>query len=1288
MKRAALFFFLSLAALPLLATEVTQDITVNTTWTVANSPYVLTGDINVSGPNNPVLTIEAGVVVKGNAGARLTINAPDKGTLDVNASATNPVRFTSNGPATRGFWSGLYFGSAAGATPSRVNYAVVEYAGSTSPLRGGITSFAQSVRFDVLTIRENLGAGIVINAGSVSINGSEITSNGGPGINAVGGTSLYFTTTRFTNNSGYAVTMPPEMLLSTRGGNTATGNTGGNALEIRAGTITSNSTWKLLGSGFPYVVSGLVAVRAVNASASVPVLTVEPGVTVKFNQAADLLINHGERGVFQANGTAEQPILFTSNGPATPGYWAGLGFSTAATASVPPSKISHATIEFAGIVSAQRGGVTIRSGSVILEHVTLTNNLLAGVLLRDGALTVIDSTSVGNDGAGLKATGGTALSLDGTSFTRNTGKAVDMVPFVPLLSAGNLSAADNAAGGDGICYSAGTIAVSTAWPASTLPYILTGNINVLGPSVPVLTIAAGNEIRFNSGVGLIVHEGNAGALQANGTAAKRIRFTSNGTQAPGSWGGIVFGTGSGPASRISYATVEYAGHSSGWGAITVRTQAPEFDHLVLRENLYAGLLARDQGTPRISNSQFLGNPRGIATFGATAKVHATLNYWSSANGPCLEPCTGAQSVTPSVTYEPWLVAAPNEPFYLSSATHKNPTFNPLIGTQSFVEYGTSMSGNVTVAIRNAANQLVRTLTASSPETVFWNGKDESGVVQPNGKYDYEIAATAQSQVPAVVARGFAFIDHTRALTLSNPTVTQAFFSPNADAVQDTTMVSAASNFDDTSWTVSVLDASNNVVRTQTGNGLSFAFDWNGQDGAAALQRDGVYKLRVEASVGAAPAGASVTKDASTTLDNTPPVALIATPEANQRISNIYANGSTLLTPTGTASDLNLLDWNLHVGPGANPPGNSWSPLGFGTATVTAGGLVAPPWETVNRVGVYALRLTVRDKAGNLTAFIRTPITFAHFKAEQSVYEFNGSTNGTVTYTSTVPFPVTESIVVKNLAGNVVRNLVGPVLRNTGTFQDVFNGRGDDNALLPDGPYFYVAIVQADGYTFHWDLSNVMRNLFPYFNDGLVIAPFDPFNNKPMTFNYNFPFPGRVSVATNTVNKFVDGNCAAPSSTFFCAAEKVWQESGPQTFTWWGIDHTGAYRTIRGVGIRSDTNEFPQNASILFGSKPKLRGVKVTPPVFGPEVGQQAIEFDLEFTGKPVSVSIDLVNLATKSVLRTLTAPSQPSGHGSVLWDGRAHNGMLVAPGRYNVIVTVTDGIGNVVRSGILTEIQY
>ncbi|MCG8641937.1 MAG: hypothetical protein MI862_19570, partial [Desulfobacterales bacterium] len=98
-------------------TPVSGNITTDTTWTLDNSPYIVTKDISVLGTDGEddvtTLTIEPGVVVRFAAGSGLGIgtnNYSNRGALIARGTETEPIIFTSHAqtPAP-GDWDGIFF---------------------------------------------------------------------------------------------------------------------------------------------------------------------------------------------------------------------------------------------------------------------------------------------------------------------------------------------------------------------------------------------------------------------------------------------------------------------------------------------------------------------------------------------------------------------------------------------------------------------------------------------------------------------------------------------------------------------------------------------------------------------------------------------------------------------------------------------------------------------------------------------------------------------------------------------------------------------------------------------------------------------------------------------------------------------------------------------------------------------------------------------------------------------------------------------------------------------------
>jgi flagellar hook assembly protein FlgD len=519
------------------------------------------------------------------------------------------------------------------------------------------------------------------------------------------------------------------------------------------------------------------------------------------------------------------------------------------------------------------------------------------------------------------------------------------------------------------------------------------------------------------------------------------------------------------------------------------------------------------------------------------------------------------------------------------------------------------------------------------------------------------------------------------VTISNVTISDPFFSPNADGSHDATTVAANAPSVDTAWTVTVVSPSGATVRTASRSGAALSFTWDGRDQGGVVQPDGTYTFALKAVDGIHEASVAT----SAVLDRTNPMAAILSPSSGQILSNVRQSGSSNTTATGTTSDINLLDWNVSAGPA------SGSLTVFGTGSTAVSNATLGAWTTAGLAnGTYMIRLEVRDRAGN-TGFTTTTVTIAHFSASQSAYELNAASGQTLTYTSVVPFTVTQTLTIRNSAGTTVRTLANGS-RAAGTYDDVWNGRDDAGTLLPDGPYSYVTTVSEGTNSLTWDLSNVMRSAadtqYPYPSCSAMQMPldtceaqalagkqYDLFGNDPLKIHYSVAGPSRVSVVFTDATE-TPANCGAAET---CVISSEYRATGTYVDAWAGVHPAGVYAAPRSkLTVVRRTSTFPENVAVLFGSGAAVQvaNLTLTPPAFTPEAGSMNIELDLStFGNAEATVTFQMIRQPTTtlgmSTLRTVTLNAQNPGHVTFTWDGKSDSGHWVAPGEYALIATAT-----------------
>ncbi len=298
-----------------------------------------------------------------------------------------------------------------------------------------------------------------------------------------------------------------------------------------SGTIAENATWKA--SECPVLVTDDVYVEGPKA----PVLTIEAGCEVRFAANRGLYVSyHSEPGALKAVGTADKPIVFTSDGAKQPGAWAGLSFAAQTVAA--SSELTFVTVEYAGGEYLD-GGVVVAKAAVLVKDSASKNNTGTGFLFTQNGGFAAGSarvTATGNSeyGVSLAASEAAGVPEDG-SYAGNTAGAVEVA--------------------------GGTVAASGTWGALDGAYHLTDDVYVESASAPVLTLAAGTVLKFGANCGLYVsYHSQPGALRAEGVAGKQVLFTSAGAAQAGAWSGVSLANASVDAQNSLVETkIEYAG---------------------------------------------------------------------------------------------------------------------------------------------------------------------------------------------------------------------------------------------------------------------------------------------------------------------------------------------------------------------------------------------------------------------------------------------------------------------------------------------------------------------------------------------------------------------------------------------------------------------------------------------------------------------------------------------------------------------------------------------------------
>ena len=303
-----------------------------------------------------------------------------------------------------------------------------------------------------------------------------------------------------------------------------------------------------------------------------------PGCIVKFASGTELLCGqYSSPGAIKAIGKADSTILFTSNvGTPSPGDWDDIGLEEGTMST---TQFSYCTFEFGGSNNGY-GDLYLSGTSAKIDHCHFRKSLNNGIYCASDAYF--------------------------SSFTSNTVDSCTKYPVhIDANQVGSLGASStfrgNAAGRDMIEVVSGTVAQSQTWANQGVPYLITGNVWISDASNnPVLTLAPGDTLKIAPGFEILVgHYAAPGALSAIGTASSPIVFTTSvASPQPGDhWSDIGIYEGATSSTQFDYCVIEYAGNSSGSGAVYVYNSAPRITNCTIRHSSDYGVYSSTSGAP-------------------------------------------------------------------------------------------------------------------------------------------------------------------------------------------------------------------------------------------------------------------------------------------------------------------------------------------------------------------------------------------------------------------------------------------------------------------------------------------------------------------------------------------------------------------------------------------------------------------------------------------------------------------------------------------------------------------
>lgn len=270
-------------------------------------------------------------------------------------------------------------------------------------------------------------------------------------------------------------------------------------------------------------------------------------------------------------------------------------------------------------------------------------------------------------------------------------------------------------------------------------------------------------------------------------------------------------------------------------------------------------------------------------------------------------------------------------------------------------------------------------------------------------------------------------------------------------------------------------------------------------------------------------------------------------------------------------------------------------------------------------------------------------------------------------------------------------------RPAGTYNDLWDGRDGNGAIVRDGGYLAFIEYIVDGVPFRVPTS-LDPGTFVFVSQSEVPtngASLDPWNDQfwELTFNTTSAFSNagasRISLRI-TPFSLVGGTIVRTilSNAVF--------GTGVYKSYWEGLTEAGTY-VASTVGSGGDllwsaqAHTLPNNAIVVEGGRPEITLPSAEPNIFDASLptcfgaGGAAVRFTLS---KEAVVTLRVFSMTSTILVRQITTDPLASGNHIVVWDGKSQSGEFVKEGPYRVELVAAAGPNVSYERNVLVFVAY